>query len=32
MDFSGSRHIPVSGLCEHGNEPLCFVKSDEFLD
>jgi hypothetical protein len=30
LDTSGSGYGPVAGSCEHGNEPLRFIK--EFLD
>jgi hypothetical protein len=29
---SGSGWGPVAGCCEHGNEPLCVTKDEEFLD
>jgi hypothetical protein len=32
LDSSGSGQNPVVGCCEHGNEPLGFTKSREFLD
>jgi hypothetical protein len=32
QDSSGSREGPVTGFCEHGNEPLCYVKCGESLN
>jgi hypothetical protein len=32
MDASGSGQGPVVGPCEHGNEPLGFIKGGEFLN
>jgi hypothetical protein len=32
VDASGSGEGPVVGSCEHGSEPLGFVKGGDFLD
>jgi hypothetical protein len=32
LDSSASELGPVTGSCEHGNEPLGSIKSEEFLD
>jgi hypothetical protein len=32
LDSPGSRFGAISGLCEHDNEILVFIKSREFLD
>jgi hypothetical protein len=32
MDASGSGYGPVTGSCEHGNEPSGSTKGGEFLD
>jgi hypothetical protein len=31
-DLSGLGQGPVAGCCEHDNEPLDSIKSEEFLD
>jgi hypothetical protein len=32
LDSFGSGLVPVAGCCEHGNEPLGYVNSGEFID
>jgi hypothetical protein len=32
LDACGSGQGPVTGCCEHGNEPSGFNKGGEFLD
>jgi hypothetical protein len=32
VDASGSEQGPVTGPCEHGNEPSDSIKGEEFLD
>jgi hypothetical protein len=32
LDWSGSGYGPVDASCEHGNEPLGFIKCWEFLE
>jgi len=32
LDASGSRLEPVTGCCEHGNEPSGSIKGGEFND
>jgi hypothetical protein len=32
LNSSGSGWGPVVGSCEHGNEPLGFLKAADFLD
>jgi hypothetical protein len=32
LDASGPGWGPVTGSCEHGNEPLGSIKCEEFLD
>jgi hypothetical protein len=32
MDWIHVAHGPVAGSCEHGNEPLGYIKGKEFLD
>jgi hypothetical protein len=31
-DSSDTQQGPVVGSCEHGNEPLSFIKGGEFID
>lgn len=31
LDLTGSAQEQVTGSCEHGNEPSCFIKYGEFL-
>jgi hypothetical protein len=32
MALSGRVLWQIAGFCEHGNEPLCFIKFEESLD
>jgi hypothetical protein len=32
LDASASGQGPVSGACEHGNEPLGSIKGEEYVD
>jgi hypothetical protein len=32
LDSSGAAYKPVTGSCEHGNEPSGFLKDGEFID
>jgi hypothetical protein len=31
LDSSGSGKVPLAGPSEHGNEPSCFIKCEEFV-
>jgi hypothetical protein len=32
LDSSESEYRPVVGCCQHGNEPLAYIKLQKFLD
>jgi hypothetical protein len=32
LDSSGSGYVPVTGCCEHGNEPSGSIKGEELID